>query len=165
MKKLILIGVPMGAGKTTLAKVLNQKLTNSVMLDGDWCWQMNPFTVNEENKKMVMDNIHYLLNSFIHNSQIDYIIFCWVMDEQKIIDDVLVGLDLSSVETTPISLLPSVQKLTSNIQTDVKANLRKPEDLQRSLARMLKFQGLATIKYDNSDKTPSDIAQEIIEQL
>lgn len=165
MKKLILIGGPMGAGKTTLANVLSQKLTNSVMLDGDWCWKMNPFTVNDENKQMVMNNIHYLLNSFIHNSQIDYIVFCWVMDEQKIIDTVTSGLDLTDVQVTPVSLLPSMQKLISNIQKDIDTGKRKPDDIQRSLDRMLKFQGLSTIKYDNTDKTSAEIADEIIEQL
>lgn len=165
MKKIILIGGPMGAGKTTLAKVLNQKLTNSVMLDGDWCWQMNPFTVNDENKKMVMKNIHFMLNSFLANSQLEYIIFCWVMDEQTIIDDVVNGLHLDDAKVVPVSLLPSLKKLTSNIQKDIADQKRQPEDLQRSLDRMLKFQGLSTIKYDNSDKSCADIAEKIIEQL
>jgi len=165
MKKLILIGGTMGAGKTTLSEVLNQKLPNSVMLDGDWCWKMNPFTVNTENKKMVMKNIHFMLNSFIANSQIEHIIFCWVMDEQTIIDDITAGLNLKDVAVTPVSLLPSIQKLTNNIQKDIVADKRSHEDLQRSIDRLIKFQSLSTIKYDSSDKSAEQIADEIIEQI
>ena len=40
----------MGVGKTTTCKELSKKLQNSVWLDGDWCWMIDPFVVNEENK-------------------------------------------------------------------------------------------------------------------
>ncbi len=74
-KKLIIVNGAMGVGKTTTCKELNKSLQNSVLLDGDWCWMMNPFVVNEENKKMVIDNITYLLRGFIRNSTIEYVIF------------------------------------------------------------------------------------------
>ena len=67
-KKLIIINGTMGVGKTTIIKMLYKELENSFWLDGDNCWMMNPFIVNEENKKMVVDNITYILNSFIKNS-------------------------------------------------------------------------------------------------
>ncbi len=50
----------MGAGKTTVCNILKKKLKNSVFLDGDWCWDMEPFQVTEETKAMVMDNITYV---------------------------------------------------------------------------------------------------------
>ena len=62
MKTLLLIGGPMGVGKTSVCRCLQKKLNNSVFLDGDWCWDSNPFLVTEETKEMVMDNIGYLLN-------------------------------------------------------------------------------------------------------
>ena len=68
MKKLYLIGGTMGVGKTTVSKALNSILDNSVFLDGDWCWDAHPFTVTNETKAMVMDNICHLLNNFIHCS-------------------------------------------------------------------------------------------------
>ena len=51
MKKILFIGGPMGIGKTAVSERLNQLLDHSVFLDGDWCWNMDPFIVNEENKK------------------------------------------------------------------------------------------------------------------
>ena len=67
-KKLIIINGTMGVGKTTISKMLYKELENSFWLDGDNCWMMNPFIVNEENKKMVVDNITYILKSQIKSS-------------------------------------------------------------------------------------------------
>lgn len=50
MKNIFLIGGTMGVGKTTTCRFLKEKLHNSVFLDGDWCWDMNPFQVTEETK-------------------------------------------------------------------------------------------------------------------
>jgi adenylate kinase family enzyme len=57
-KKLVIVNGAMGVGKTTTCKELSKKLQNSVWLDGDWCWMINPFVVNEENKRMVINNIN-----------------------------------------------------------------------------------------------------------
>ena len=51
----------MGAGKSTVSEQLLKETENSIYLDGDWCWNMNPFTVNEENIEMVLKNIIFLL--------------------------------------------------------------------------------------------------------
>lgn len=55
----------MGVGKTAICQNMKNKLDNCVFLDGDWCWDAHPFLVTEETKKMVTDNICFLLNQFI----------------------------------------------------------------------------------------------------
>jgi len=55
----------MGVGKTAVGQKLKRRLNKCVFLDGDWCWDMNPFQITEETKQMVMNNICFLLNSFI----------------------------------------------------------------------------------------------------
>ena len=55
----------MGVGKTSVCQQLKKILPNSVFLDGDWCWDADPFQVTEETKKMVTDNICYLVNNFL----------------------------------------------------------------------------------------------------
>lgn len=52
MKQLFLIGVPMGVGKTTVGQMLKSELNKSVFLDGDWCWDANPFQVTEKTKEI-----------------------------------------------------------------------------------------------------------------
>ncbi len=54
---------------------------------------MDPFIVNEETKEMVMDNICFLLNQFIHCSAFEHVVFCWVMHEQSMIESILSRLD------------------------------------------------------------------------
>ena len=63
MKRLYLIGGPMGVGKTAVCRELQKRLDRSVFLDGDWCWDMSPFQVTSETKKMVLENIVFLLQS------------------------------------------------------------------------------------------------------
>lgn len=64
-KMLYLIGGTMGVGKTTVGQILKRQLPDCVFLDGDWCWQADPFKVTEGTKRMVLDNICYLLGSFL----------------------------------------------------------------------------------------------------
>ena len=45
----------MGVGKSAVCKQLIKKLQPGVYLDGDWCWNMSPFSVTDETKAMVMD--------------------------------------------------------------------------------------------------------------
>jgi len=93
MKKLYLVGGTMGVGKTTVCQRLKKKLANAVFLDGDWCWDADPFQVTEETKKMVTENICFLLNNFLRTTAYENIIFCWVMHEQAIIDSILQNLN------------------------------------------------------------------------
>lgn len=67
MKTVYLIGGTMGVGKTTVCQCLKRKLENSVFLDGDWCWDSYPFQVTEETKRMVIENICFLLNQYLPN--------------------------------------------------------------------------------------------------
>ena len=165
MKNLILISGPMGAGKTAVSNVLNEKLSNSVFLDGDWCWKMDPFIVNETNKLMVIKNIHYMLNSFLENPNFDNVVFCWVMDEQSIIDEVLSGLNLNDVKVISISLVPSEKKLSDNIKKDIKNGLRQPDSLNKAILRLKKYSKLSTIKCDNSQLNPNQVAVEIMKYV
>lgn len=63
MKHLILVNGTMGVGKTAVCQELKQLLPNCVFLDGDWCWDMSPFVVNDETKAMVMQNICFFVKS------------------------------------------------------------------------------------------------------
>lgn len=162
MKTLYLIGGTMGVGKTTISKQLKQALNQSVFLDGDWCWDMHPFIVNEETKAMVLDNICHLLNNFIHCSSYENIIFCWVMHEQSIIDDILKKLDTSNLNIKSISLISDEASLTQRIAKDIASNLRQPDVLKRSLERLAMYQELNTIKIDTSNKDIPTIINTIL---
>lgn len=122
---------------------------------------MHPFVVNEETKKMVMNNITYQLNQFIKCSCIENIIFCWVMHEQSIIDEIINRLDIDNVNIYNISLVCSEEQLQRNIEKDISLGIRKNEDIQRSIERLSLYKALNTKHLDITDK---DI-QEVVEKL
>lgn len=152
----------MGVGKTTVSQQLKKELTDSVFLDGDWCWDASPFQVNEETKAMVVRNICYLLNSFLHCSVYENIIFCWVMHEQSIIDSILEKLDIDSREVKRISLIADESNLRRRLTADVTRGARTADIIDRSVARMSMYRTLDTIKVDTSNKTVQVIADEIM---
>ena len=163
MKTLYLIGGTMGVGKTTVSQQLKQDLPNSVFLDGDWCWDASPFQVTEETKAMVTDNICYLLNSFLHCSAYENVIFCWVMHQQSIIDSILEKLDAKNCDMKCISLITDENNLRERLMRDVENGIRTEDVIDRSVARLSLYQALNTIKIDTSNKTVQMIADEIIQ--
>lgn len=163
MKKIYFIGGPMGVGKTTACKILKNKLSNCVFLDGDWCWDMNPFQVNEETKKMVIDNICYLLNNFLKCSSFDNIIFCWVMHQQSILDELLENIDLTHYKLINISLICDEKNLTERLKKDIAFGIRNSNIIENSISRIELYKKLNTILINTSDFTPEEVSNKILE--
>ncbi len=136
MKNLFLIGGTMGIGKSTVCRILKYKLPNCVFLDGDWCWDMHPFQVTDETKQMVMKNICFLLNSFIECSVYENIVFCWVMHQQEIIDNILSRLDLKDCNVKVFSLVCNRDALEERLRRDIEAGVRERDIIERSIARI-----------------------------
>ena len=162
MKNLFLIGGTMGVGKTTTCQILKNKLDRSVFLDGDWCWDMHPFQVTEETKRMVEENICFLLNNFLQCSAYDHVVFCWVMHQQAIIDMILSRLDTAGCKVHAISLVCSEQALRARLQKDVEAGIRSEDVIQRSVERLPLYEKLNTVKLDVSALSAEQAAERII---
>ena len=162
MKTLYLIGGTMGVGKTTVCQQLKQDLPNSVFLDGDWCWDASPFQVTEETKAMVVDNICYLLNNFLHCSAYENVIFCWVMHQQGIIDSIVERLDMKNCAVKCISSLVDEKNLRNRLTADVEMGIRTSDVIERSVERIPLYRDLNTIKIDTSNKTVQMTVEEII---
>lgn len=162
MKNIYLIGGTMGVGKTTTCQVLKKKLPNCAFLDGDWCWDMDPFQVNEETKAMVMENIIFMLNSFIRCSVYENIVFCWVMHEQEIMDRILARLELKDCQVFLFSLVASPKALKIRLQKDIDQGLRTEDVLRRSMDRLPFYEKLDTVKIDVSNISPEETARQII---
>ena len=144
MKHVYLIGGPMGIGKSTICNQLNQDLDHSVFLDGDWCWNMDPFVVNQDTKNMVLDNITHCLNNFIHTPGIENIIFCWVMHKQDIIDKIIQKLDTEGVDIHLISLICEKEELIKRMLIDRRDN----QTIRKSLQYLELYKDLDTKKID-----------------
>jgi hypothetical protein len=123
---------------------------------------MHPFQVTEETKQMVLENICFLLNSFIKCSAYENIVFCWVMHEQTIIDYIVSRLDTSDCKVHSISLVCSEQALQARLRKDVDAGIRTEDVIRRSIERIPFYKKLNTYKVDVSKITPVQVADLII---
>ena len=122
-KQLILVGGAMGVGKSAVCRELLRQLTPGVWLDGDWCWNMNPFVVSEENKRMVLSNITHLLRAYLDNSSCRYVLFCWVMDQPLLFEAVLGPLRDIPFTSHSFSLVCTEQALRERLERDAYAAL------------------------------------------
>ncbi len=111
---LILLGGAPGVGKSAVASLLLKRLENSVWLDGDDLWRMNPFTVTESRKRMVLKNISLVLSSFLGET-FEYVILSWVMHEPGIAAQILSGLYTRRFRLFHFTLSCSEQTLLERI--------------------------------------------------
>jgi broad-specificity NMP kinase len=161
MKNLILVGGPMGVGKTTACRILKEKLDRCVFLDGDWCWDMHPFSVTEETKRMVMENIAFLLNNFLGCSEIDTVLFCWVMHRQSILDDLLSRVPAQVCRPLCVTLTCTEDALRRRLLLDVERGLRQPDVVERAVSRLRDCASLATVKIDATQRNADEVADAI----
>ena len=160
-KKLTMVGGPMGVGKTTVCQQLKELLPRSVLLDGDWCWDMSPFVVNDETKCMVLQNIAYLLQNFLSCSVFEHVIFCWVMPQQESMEDILSRLSLESVELRCVSLVCSEEALREHLQGDVDRGVREKSVIARALSYLPLYEKQNTVKIDVGGCSVQETAQRI----
>ena len=142
-KQLILVGGAMGVGKSAVCRELLRQLTPGVWLDGDWCWNMNPFVVSEESKRMVLSNITHLLRAYLNNSSYRYVLFCWVMDQPLLFEAVLGPLLDIPFTLHSFSLVCTEQALRERLERDVRDGI---------------YAALPTCKLDVTSLTPYEAA-------
>ncbi len=162
MKKLIVVNGTMGVGKTSVSKWLYHSLENSFWLDGDTCWYMNPFVVSDENKRMVIENICFILNNFIKNSMSEYIVFNWVIQTDEIMNLVLSNLNTENTEVYKITLMCSEEQLIERIAKDIRDGVRNSDSIQRSLDNLKLYERMDTLKVNTDNKSIENIVKEII---
>ena len=138
MKNLYLIGGTMGVGKTTVCQSLKRLLP-----------------------KAVMDNICHVLNNFIHCTEYENIIFCWVMHQQGIIDSILERLDTGSCSIKAVSLVCNEGELQKRLDRDIEQGLREADAVERSIPRLALYEELDTVKLDVSELTVSETAERL----
>lgn len=160
-KRLYMIGGAMGVGKTAACQELVKLLPACAFLDGDWCWSMDPFQVTEETKKMVLENITYTLNNFLRCSVFQNIVFCWVLHQQAIWEEIRARLELTGWEVTEVCLVCTPEALTRRLEQDIRRGKRKRDILLRSRGYLPLYEGLAARKIDTSRLSPRETAEAI----
>lgn len=164
-KKLIIVNGTMGVGKTTTCNRLNKILDKSIFLDGDWCWNMDPFIVNDKTKEMVEENIAYLLNNFVKCDEIENIIFCWVIHKISILENILKRLNSGSFDLHIITLTCNEEALKKRIQHDIDKEMRSNDVIERSVEKSKLYEAMPTQKIDTSHKSIEQVTSEILELI
>ena len=73
-QQLILITGTRSIGKTTTAESLFNMLNNSAHLDGDWLWNVNPFSLEDPRLRNGDKSMSFALSTYL-KSAFDYVIF------------------------------------------------------------------------------------------
>ncbi len=158
--RLIFIGGPPGVGKSTVAKILLDRLENSIWLDGDDVWRMNPFTVNEVTKAMVTNNIQYVLNSFI-SAQFSFVLFTWVLHLNSIVDSIIDHINLRGYEFFHVTLTCDDSVLKDRITSDK----GRTTTISLALDRLEKARSVKSEIIDSTNKSVFDIANILINRI
>ena len=148
-------------GKTATCQQLKKLLHSCVFLDGDWCWDAHPFVVTDETKAMVIDNICHLLNNFITCTAYQNIVFCWVMHQQDIVDNLLSKLDLTECNVKVISLVCDQDTLKSRLQQDIDNAKRTADVVNKAIERLPLYQQMNTTIIDTTNMNTHEVAQKI----
>jgi hypothetical protein len=164
MKRLIFINGTMGAGKTAVSRELLHRMQPGVFLDGDWCWMAEPFLVNTETKEMVQQNIAVLLQNFLRCSAYENVIFCWVMQEKAIGEEILRRLE-GEYRFYWFTLTLSEQVLRERLERDIQAGIRERDVIERSVARIPCYEKMDTQRIDVSRISPAEAAAKLAEMI
>ncbi|MDF2543034.1 MAG: nucleotide kinase [Herbinix sp.] len=161
MKKVIIINGPMGVGKTTVSKILCNKLSKSAFLDGDWCFDLHPFIANKETKEMAIRNITYLIKNYLNCSECEYVVFNWVMDNEFVYENILNNLSDMNYQLIKITLTCKEEALEDRWYKDKVNDWRIQEWLDVSKRSLQYFEQRDTIKIDTSNISPENVVDVI----
>ena len=155
----------MGAGKTAVCQELERELAPCAFLDGDWCWEMHPFQVTDETKRMVLENISFVLGQFLRCSAYETVLFCWVMQQDSIAEEILHRLDLRNVQVERFTLMVLERALRQRLERDVTAGLRQADVIDRSVQRLPLYEKMKTVKIETSNLNVQQTARQILHLL
>jgi len=150
---IIITGSPC-VGKTSAAELLFESLENCAYLDGDWVWNVNPFSIEDPRLRNGDKSMSFVLSNYLE-SKFDYVIFSSVVVIGKLIRKaILKDIKARGYETIAFTL-------TCSEQTLIERHRQRGDDGEVSFQwlRMPPHPGDHVIHTDG--KTPAQVAGEI----
>lgn len=154
----------MGVGKTSVCRELKRLRAPCLFLDGDWCWDMEPFLVNAQTKALVLENIVFQLNNALACPAFRDVLFCWVLHEDSIVRTILGGLK-GDYRLFRFTLTARDETLTARLTADIGSGLRTPDVIGRSLERSRAFETAGSVEISTDGLSCREIAQEIAARI
>jgi hypothetical protein len=93
------------------------------------------------------------------------IIFCWVMHEQSILDDILSRINRHNCVLYKFSLVCTEQALISRITKDIEQGIRTEDVINRSISRLKNYFEMDTEKIDVSKVSAKEAAKIIFRYI
>ncbi len=104
MKKLILLSGSPCVGKTAVGQYLFEQYENSAYLDGDWCWCVNPFSVEDKRLRNGDKSMSFVLSNYLQ-SEFAYVFFTSVvLTDQTIRENILKDISATDYEVIGFTL-------------------------------------------------------------
>lgn len=166
MKRFVIINGPMGVGKTTVGKILCDKLGHAAFIDGDWCLDIHPFVGNKETEAMAIDNIIHMARNYYHCSESDTIVVSWIISEQNT-NKIIEGVSNLNFQIYNIVLTCSKEALIDRWKKDTVTEWRNDEKwLSQSINSLDNFNEFESgYVIDTSNSSADLVADKIIEEM
>ena len=154
MKKLILISGSPCVGKTTVGRYLFEQYDNSAYLDGDWCWCVNPFSVEDKRLRNGDKSMSFILSNYLM-SEFDYVFFTSVvLTDSEIRENILKDITATDYEILGFTL-------TCSEQTLVKRHDKRGDEGDTNFYWLHLKPYITDIVINTDNKSVADIAEDI----
>lgn len=110
---------------------------------------------------MALKHMIYLLNSYLHNKNISYLVFNWVLQDDKIFQKILPFLDLSHAKVHRFALLCEEKALEKRLQKDISTGLREADIIARSLSYLPLYAQTKSQVLNTTNLSPEQVAKHI----
>lgn len=110
---------------------------------------------------MVLENIAFLLNRFLRCTAYDHVIFCWVLHRREIWADLFRRLT-EPYTLRAVALVCTSETLRTRLEGDIRAGVREPDVVNRSLVYLPLYSTLDVRRLDVTELTPRETAARIL---
>jgi len=166
MSKLVLLGGPVGVGKTTVTDLLAQQLADAAFLDADHVWRMSAVRTREPDLSYSQRNVIAVVKGYFDAGS-ELVILNWVFARSELYQPVIDALTDRVDEVQQIYLTASPECLISRITKRAEAMSLDDSDqlIQYSLSRLEMIAALPFPKLDTTDQLPSQVAAAIMKMI
>ena len=92
MTKLVLLGGPTGVGKSTVMRLLENRINYAAILDADDVWRVSKELALEQNRHIALSNVISVMRGYFEGG-CETGILSWVFARSALYDPVIAGLE------------------------------------------------------------------------
>jgi len=159
MPKLVLLGGPTGVGKSTVMRLLENRIPHAALLDADDVWRVSKELTVEKNRHIALSNVVSVMRGYFEGGCATGIL-SWVFARSALYGPVITGLE---------DIVDSVDQIyLTSTMAEIKRRLHKRGDEDRyeySKTRLALIDSLPFTKIDTTQMTPGMVATAIMDHI